>query len=275
MGALFLQATVGGFGFVPLSDNSELIIQVETPPGSNLEYTKLKTEEAAALARRHGEVRYTFATVGAGGGMDPSEALGAVDLGSVYVRMTPKATREVSQDSLGRILREEVKTIGGATVAVFTAGFGGAIKQVQLELRGFDGRQLQAFADTVLQMVRATPGAVDVGLSTKGQKPELEITLDRALAGSMGVTVGQIAQSLRPAFAGVDAGDWVDPAGENRKVRVRLAPEARTRVSDIERLPISVAARVARRCRCSRSGSWRPSRRAWVRRRSHTSTATT
>src|SRR5690606_20605439 len=136
----------------------------------------------------------------------PSEALGAVDLGCVYVRMTPKATRDLSQDRFGAILREEVKAIGGATVAVFTSGFGGAIKQVQLELRGFDARQLQATADSVLQMVRAIPGAVDVNLSTKGQKPELEITLNRALAGTLGVTVGQIAQSLRPAFAGVDAG---------------------------------------------------------------------
>jgi HAE1 family hydrophobic/amphiphilic exporter-1 len=38
----------------------------------------------------------------------------------------------------------------------------------------------------------------------------------------------------------MDAGDWIDPAGENRKVRVRLAPESRTRVADIERLPIAV-----------------------------------
>ena len=56
----------------------------------------------------------------------------------------------------------------------------------------------------------------------------------------LGVSVGQLAQSLRPAFAGVDAGDWIDPSGENRKVRVRLAPASRTRIQDIERLPISV-----------------------------------
>ncbi len=240
VGALWLQATFGGFGFVPVSDRSEITIQVETPPGSNLDYTRLKTEEAARLARGHEQVRYTFTTIGAGGGQDPSEALGAVDLGSVYVRLVPKAARRISQEDFGALLREEVKQIGGATVAVFTSGFGGAIKQVQLELRGNDSRQLQAVADTVLKMVRAIPGAVDVGLSTKGQKPELEITLNRALAGSLGVTVGQLAQSLRPAFAGVDAGDWVDPAGENRKVRVRLAPESRTRVSDIERLPVAV-----------------------------------
>ena len=49
------------------------------------------------------------------------------------------------------------------------------------------------------------------GLSTGEQKPELVIELNRGLAGTLGLTVGQIAQSLRPAFAGIDAGDWVDP----------------------------------------------------------------
>jgi hydrophobic/amphiphilic exporter-1 (mainly G- bacteria), HAE1 family len=240
VGAMWLQATFGGFGFVPVSDRSEITIQVETPPGSNLEYTRLKAEEAARIARAHPEVRYTFTTIGAGGGQDPSEALGAVDLASVYVRLVPKHTRDVTQDEFGARVREEVKAIGGATVAVFTSGFGGAIKQVQLELRGNDPGTLQSAADTVLAMVRRIPGAVDVGLSTKGQKPELEIALDRSLAGSLGITVGQLAQSLRPAFAGVDAGDWVDPSGENRKVRVRLAPESRTRIADIERLPIAV-----------------------------------
>ena len=240
VGALWLQANYGGFGFVPVSDRSEITIQVETPPGSNLEYTRIKAEEVARIARSHAEVRYTFSTIGAGGGQDPSEALGAVDLGSVYVRLTPKSARSLSQDEFGALLRDEVKQIGGATVAVFTSGFGGARKQVQLELRGNDTRQLQGVADSVLKMIRAIPGAVDVGLSTKGQKPELSIDLDRALAGTLGVTVGQLAQSLRPAFAGVDAGDWVDPAGENRKVRVRLAPESRTRIADIERLPIAV-----------------------------------
>ncbi|MGH7505235.1 MAG: efflux RND transporter permease subunit, partial [Longimicrobiales bacterium] len=41
-------------------------------------------------------------------------------------------------------------------------------------------------------------------------------------------------------FAGLDVGDWVDPDGETREVMVRLAPEARTRPSDIRQLPIVV-----------------------------------
>jgi HAE1 family hydrophobic/amphiphilic exporter-1 len=87
------------------------------------------------------------------------------------------------------------------------------------------------------------PGAVDVGLSTKGQKPELDVQVDRGLAGSLGVTVGQVAQALRPAFAGIDVGDWVDPSGETRDVTIRLSPESRSTVEDLERLPLVVTGR--------------------------------
>ena len=241
-GALWLQATYGGFGFVPKSDRSELIMTVQTPPGSNLEYTKMKTEEAARMARSHGDlVRYTFGTIGSGvASMDASSAVGSTDMGQVYVRMTPKATRSTNQELFGEMLRREVKAIGGAKVAVFTGGMGGARKQIQMEIRGDDAKLLATVADTVMKLVKTVPGAVDVDLSTKGQKPELEVQLNRGLAGSLGITVGQVAQAMRPAFAGIDAGDWVDPSGENRKVRVRLSPESRRRAADIEQLPLSV-----------------------------------
>jgi hydrophobic/amphiphilic exporter-1 (mainly G- bacteria), HAE1 family len=54
------------------------------------------------------------------------------------------------------------------------------------------------------------------------------------------VTVGQVAQSLRPAFAGIDAGYWIDPTGKSRKVTVRLTPESRQRASDLTSLPMVV-----------------------------------
>ncbi len=243
LGAVWLQAAFGGFGFTPQSDRSELIMTVQTPPGSNVEYTKMKTEEAARVARSRTDlVRYTFTTIGSGmASMDAhSSSAGGGDLGQVYVRMVPKKDRDMSQELFGEYLRREVKAIGGAKVAVFTGGMGGARKQIQLEIRGDDAKLLASVADTVMKLVQTVPGAVDVDLSTKGQKPELEVQINRGLAGSLGVTVGQVAQAMRPAFAGIDAGDWVDPSGENRKVRVRLSPESRRRAADIEQLPISV-----------------------------------
>lgn len=238
-GAIALPALgiVGG-SFFPVQDVSEFNVIIETAPGSNIEYTRVKAEEVARLARTKTEVAYTYTTIGGTGGL--GGASGAVDEANVYVRLTPKHDRTRHQEVVAQEMRREVARIGGVSAWISKDTFGNQ-KEIQVQLRGPDIRELNRLAPEVGRLLRETPGAVDVGFSTKGQKPEIEVALDRALAGTLGVTVGQVAQSLRPAFAGIDAGDWVDPAGKTRDVTVRLVPEARTSVVDLERLPIVIA----------------------------------
>lgn len=228
---------VGG-SFFPLEDNAELMMTVETPPGANLDYLRQKVSESLAITskERNEEVEYTFVTAGG--------VSGAVDVASVYLKLKPKGERLAAgllgAEELGAKVREDVAAIGGASVSVFTNDFAGQEKQFSLELRGQNKAALQGVADQYLAALKSTPGAVDVGLSTKGQKPELTVQIDRGLAGALGLSVGQVAQAIRPAFAGLDAGDWVDPSNETRKVMVRLAPEARARSEDLAQLPIAV-----------------------------------
>lgn len=222
-----------GVGFFPEDDKAEFTIAIETPPGSNLEYTRLKAMEAARITRSHKEVKYTYTTLGGG-------ASGTVDEGTIYVRLVPKNERNVSAEQFAQILREETKNVAGVTLSVFTNDFGGGRKQLQYQLRGNDLVSINQAAEQVLSIVKGTPGAVDVDLSTKGQKPELDVDLNRGVAGALGVTAGQVAQSLRPAFAGIDAGDWQDPTGQMRYVRLRLVPEARRNAEDLRQLPILV-----------------------------------
>ena len=99
VGALALPAVgiVGG-AFLPEADNSEFLINIETPPGSNIDYTKVKAEEAARLARAIPEVGYTYTTIGG--------RTEAVDEGIVYVRLTPKRERAPApEDDRGRAPR--------------------------------------------------------------------------------------------------------------------------------------------------------------------------
>jgi len=237
VGALALPATglVGG-GFFPLEDNAEVQMTVETPPGANVDYLRQKVEETLGLVSKYPEVTYTFVTAGG--------ASGAVDKASVYVKLSTKGERlskgQRGAEELAAQMREDVKRVGGADVSVFTNDFAGQQKQISLELRGNDKLALQTVADQYKAAMKSTPGAVDVGLSTKGQKPELSVRLDRALAGALGLSVGSIAQAIRPAFAGLHAGDWVDPTNQTRKVMVRLSPEARARGTDLAQLPIGV-----------------------------------
>ena len=256
-GALALPAMglVGG-GFFPDSDESEFLINIETPPGANIEYTKIKAQEAARMAREISEVAYTYTTVGG--------RTGAVDEGVVYVRLRPKRERHRHQTLIEEELRGRLVRLGGVAASIGSGNFENA-KQIQLQLQGPDSRQLSLLAEVVKKEVERVPGAVDVGLSTRGQKPEVEVTIDRGLAGTLGVTVGEAAQALR--------------VGVRRSRRRRLG---RSRGRDPRRLR-PAGARVSgptsgtcRRCRCSstprgtpapafRWRRWRARRAGWAR----------
>ncbi|HSK04963.1 MAG TPA: efflux RND transporter permease subunit, partial [Kofleriaceae bacterium] len=232
VGALALPATgVVGSAFFPETDRSEIELAVETPAGSSLAYTSGKVQEIARIARRHPEVAYAYATIGG--------QTGAVDEAALYLRLTPKADREASQQEVERRLRRELAAVSGVTAYV-PSGFGGE-KQIQLELTGPDLDELDRIAAEVARRIRGLPGVVDVGLSSKGRRPELAIVPDRDAAGVIGVSVADLAQALRAGFAGVDVGDWIDPAGETRDVTVRLDPAARERPEDLASLPVRTA----------------------------------
>src|SRR5688572_7053693 len=228
--ALPVLGLVGG-GFVPETDESEFSISIETPAGSNLAYTRVKAEEVARIVRQRPEVTYTYSTVGGQGD--------AVDEGIVFVKLLPKTERERSQQLVVADLRSALGKLSGVSVSLST-GFNPGEKQIQLQVYGTDAKELTRLAQAVANELDQVPGAVDISLSTKGQKPELDVQLNRGLAGPLGVTVGQVAQALRPAFAGIDVGDWIDPSGETRDVTVRLAPESRMVLADLQSLPVLV-----------------------------------
>ena len=148
---------------------------------------------------------------------------GAVDAATIYVRLVPKKQRKLTQDALGGIIRREIASVAAAVTYTYAAGsMAGNQKQLQLQVQGPDASVLTRVSEQIADSMRGVAGVVDVGLSTKGQTPELSVRVNRGLASSLGVSVGQLAQSLRFAFAGVDAGTWVDPAGrldESKPIR--------------------------------------------------------
>jgi HAE1 family hydrophobic/amphiphilic exporter-1 len=227
VGALALQFTIGGSTFLPPSDYGTIAIDVRTPSSASLEYSKLKVEKAAELARTIPETVATNSTVNAGGGR-------------VYVDVGKSHKRKRSIFEIGVDLRKLLAQVVGAEYVVIEDLNMGVRKPVQIQFSGPDSRRLLDITGDFMEKMKKIPGAVDVGLSEQEPKDELRIELDRGLANSLGISVGDAAQALRVAFAGVEVGDWVDPTGESRDVAVRLHPDDRIDASNIEHLPVAV-----------------------------------
>ncbi|HSV78226.1 MAG TPA: efflux RND transporter permease subunit [Ramlibacter sp.] len=222
-----------GTEFVPKADYSEATIGFQTPVGSSLELTEAKARQVEAILREFPEVRYTVATVNTASAQGKNAA-------SVYVRLVDRKDRQRSVDQMAGVLRQRLRQVPGITVthAGLQDPVGGS-KQVEFSLQGPDLRELQRLSGLVLERLRPIAGLVDLDSSLKADKPTIAVDVRREAASDLGLSLAQIAGSLRTLVAGQTVGNWRAPDDQTYDVNVRLAPEARTAPQDLERLPFA------------------------------------
>jgi hydrophobe/amphiphile efflux-1 (HAE1) family protein len=227
VGAIALQATLGGSSFLPKQDIGLIKVEVRTPSSSSLAYTRSKMSRVSEIALGVKDVKATNVYINLSGG-------------SIYVDIGKRSERKRNAQAIGSELRQKLAGMVGGEFTVIDDFSNNGRKPVQIDFVGPDSRKLMEITSEYMDKLRQVKGAVDVGLSEQDPKDELQIELNRGLANSMGISAGDAAQSLRVAFAGIEVGDWVDPTGETRDVAVRLHPLDRVSPENIERLPIGV-----------------------------------
>jgi len=222
-----------GSEFVPDPDLSELQVQFRTPVGSSLALTLAKARQAEAALREFPEVAHTYVTVNTGFAQGKNKT-------NIFVQLVPRQQRARSQQALAQPVRERLSRIAGIEItqvgAYKTVSSG---KPLQVSILGQDRAVLAALADQVMQVMRETPGAVDIESSYEAAKPQLSVEVKRELASDLGIGVGQVAATLRPLLAGQSVGNWRAPDDQYYDVQVRLARADRAQAADLERVPLA------------------------------------
>ena len=241
--AIAMAAFLGSFALVPLigsefvpeADQSEILVQMNTAPGSSLEFTRAKVQQAEAALRELPEVARTYATINTGVVLGKNYA-------TVFVRLRPRAERGLSQKALTHPVRQRLARIAGIDVTYvgpYSSVSSG--KPLQVSIQGQDMAVLERLSREVMAVVSSVAGPVDVDSSLKASKPTLEVRLDRERASDLGVGLTQVAGTLRPLVAGEAVSTWKAPDGENYDVRVRLPETGRRRAEDLGALRVASA----------------------------------
>jgi HAE1 family hydrophobic/amphiphilic exporter-1 len=223
-----------GSEFVPKADFSETSVSFYTPVGSSLEVTETKAKQVEAIIREFPEVRYTLSTINTG------SANGKI-YASIYVRLVDRKDRKRNVDQMSAILRERLRQVPGITVT--HAGLLDAVggnKQVEFSLQGSDLRELERLTTQVMDKIRNVPGLVDLDSSVKPNKPTIEVKVEREAASDLGLSLGSVANQLRILVAGSTVTNWRAADDQTYDVNVRLAPNARNAIQDLERLPFTI-----------------------------------
>lgn len=231
--SLFMVPLLGS-EFVPSADFSETQVSFKTPQGSSLEATEAKALQVEATIRAMPEVRYTLTTINTGNAEGKHSA-------NIFIRMVDRKERKRGVDEMSLALRDALRSVAGITVThVGLREPVGGQKQIEFSIMGSDLNELGRIHDALREKLTQIPGLVDLDSSLLAPKPVIDLKINRDATADLGLSVGQIANSLRTLVAGDTVGNWRASDDQTYNVNVRLAPEARTQPSDLLHLPVAV-----------------------------------
>jgi hydrophobic/amphiphilic exporter-1 (mainly G- bacteria), HAE1 family len=224
--------------FLPNDDEAQFQVVVRAPEGANVQTTKAILESIAAQVRKIEGVVTTVATIGD----DPQRTL---NLGSIYVQLSPPEEREVDQFTLMNRVREEIlpqyqKLNLRAQVAQVSAFGGGVDNEIMFWIGGPDLQKLDEYAAVLKAELSKVPGVTDVDSNYIVGKPELGVRIDREKAADLGVRVQDIAASLNVLVGGQKATSYYE-GGKEYEVHVRAGEADRNNPASIASMEVPSA----------------------------------
>jgi len=186
----------------PLDDRGNLQIQMTGPEGSSYEYMDDYIRKIAVMIGDSVPEAKGVLTVSAPG----FAGSGGANTGFGRIGLVDKSERKRSQSEIAAYITSITKKIPDArafvneqqTISVNKRG--GLPVQYVLQAPNF--AKLREYLPQFMDLAQEHPTFSIVDVNLKFSKPELNISIDREKAKSMGVSVADVAQTMQLAFAG-------------------------------------------------------------------------
>jgi HAE1 family hydrophobic/amphiphilic exporter-1 len=235
-----------GREFMPKQDIPLLMMNVHLPVGSRLEETSrhLMNIENILLGMPETEFAVSFAGLATERKIDVAWGSGTADVneGQIFVRLVDKVDRERSAWEIMEYLREAIPKIPGAKVEFvdmgqMMAGAMGDQSPIAIKIFGRDLETISSLAAEIAGKISEVPGIRDVDTTMKYGKPELRINVDRQKSSQLGISLAQIADTVKVSMLGT-VPTRLRVGGEEYDIRVRLQSQDRATVADLLNIKI-------------------------------------
>jgi len=210
--------------FLPSDDTGQLRGDVQVAVGTSFDqYIKYVAEVRQIIER------------------DPNVgALQSDESGSLVIALKPLAQRRLSADQVTNELRAKLSDIPGTRVTIVNppsirVGGRSSRSSYQYTLRGLNLAELQDYSIRLVDTLQRDPTFVGVNSDFDRAAPSVEVSIDRARAGALGVTPDQIEATLADAFGGQQVSQ-IYAAADQYKVMLELLPKYQKDASALSRL---------------------------------------
>lgn len=245
IGSMWL-STLLPSGFIPNSDVSRSVLSVELPPGATLASTQQVVDEISDEMKAQPEVASVFATAGSGSTDGPANGSGEVRKATIIINLVPRADRTATQKQFETRMQREIARIPDLRFSFGSSGGAGpGQREFTVIVSGSDGAAVEKAALELEREIRAdVKGLTNVVTTAALDRPELRVVPKLAEAAELGVSVADIAQTVRIATIGDVSQNLAKFSAGDRQVpiRVQLDEAARADLSTFETLKVRTAA---------------------------------
>ncbi|MFQ5351218.1 MAG: efflux RND transporter permease subunit, partial [Thermoanaerobaculia bacterium] len=242
VGSLLLVPRLGR-ELVPELIRGEFFVNTELPPGTHLDVTQRRLATLEQAAARLEGVTTVYAIAGTSneqGGVagERRENIGQLTLG--VAAPVSRQREEAVMDRLRRALDRQPELeyrFGRPSYFSFRT-------PVEVEIRGYNLSLLERLAEELARRMQTIVGLTDIKSSTEGGNPELQIRFDRDRLAAYGLTLSQVAGTVRSKVQGAVA---TDIQREDRSIDIRLRADEsyRDSVRDLGRLTVFQSGKTA------------------------------
>ncbi|NLK52842.1 MAG: efflux RND transporter permease subunit [Syntrophomonadaceae bacterium] len=228
-----------GAEFLPSMDSGEISINIQMDKGSTLEWTDQLTQKLEAVLQEVPEVDTVFTSVGPSGNMMMETGAAQTDVALLRVMLVSRTERIRDVEQVADDIRDQLLGIPGAQIKVsasdpMMAGMSSS-SPISISLKGDNLQVLKELAERTAAEVRQVPGTREVDTTISTGNPEIQIRVDRQKAAAYGLSGLQVASTVKTAIDGQVATRY-HAAEQEIDVRVRLQPEARENLQQLENL---------------------------------------
>ncbi|MFH1465212.1 MAG: efflux RND transporter permease subunit [Pseudomonadota bacterium] len=235
-----------GAEFMPSSNDPVLMAKLSFPVGTSLEETAAASKRVEEVIGQFPDVQTVGASIGvdendAGAGMSDTNPAG-VHEAMIFARLEDREDRQIKEnDTLKAMIRERMPNIEGMEFNFMdmNAGMGGSAHAIDIKLSGDEFEELRVWSERIAAAIVGIEGLQGVDTSMREAKPEAHIIIDREKAAGYGLTVGQVASTIKTATLGTVATRFRGK-GEELDVRVRYAESFRSDPDDLRQILISL-----------------------------------
>lgn len=235
-----------GTEFMPSSDSPIFFMIARLPVGTSLDRTDLIISQIENIIINQPEVEVVGIQIGITeeSKMDAAFGYGAtgVNEASLWGRLLEKTDRKRNSQEIIDSIRNQLPDIKGAEWSVMDMGSmmfnpGAEQKPIVIKVFGKDLEKLKEYTQEIEQTISKVRGVYDIDTSFQQGKPELQISLDRRRASTVGISAGILAQTIQTAMQGTVATIF-RKGGEEIDIRVKYHPSKRRNIEDIQNLTL-------------------------------------